>query len=182
GAYQSAVADWLVFEDRDTATLYFALGFHSTGDDGLGTYGAVGKGECQVTRGRNFTAIMCVGSGKMKQIPLEDFDFDPMLSSARLAVGSGGFDHVIEWTSRGDPAPGGSVGWAGTFVHADAGVSRDARASGTVFGKRLAGSRYAMAFLDEGAGGAAYAVSGRSVEITDDGRVAVRASYRLPRN
>jgi len=182
GAYQAAVADWLVFEDRDTATLYFALGFHNTGDDGLGTYGAVGKGKCRVTRDRNFTVIMCMASGKMKRIPLEDFEFDPVLSSARLAVSSGGFDHAIEWASRGDPAPGGSVGWEGTSAHAGAGASRNARASGTVFGKRLADGRYSMAFLNEGAGGEAYAGAGRSIEFTDDGRVVVNVTYSLPRN
>jgi hypothetical protein len=182
-ANQTAEADWIVLRTPTRGVFYFAFGARLVDSFGaVGTYGVVGRGKCNVERGRHFTVTMCYGSGRMKEIPIEDFEFDPAMASARLTVRLQGFDHDIEWTGRGDPGAGWYFGGGGTSVFGGAGIGRNARASGEVFGEHLESGRHSFAGLGYGAFGGVFAAGDRSVEITDDGRVVVHATYRLPRN
>lgn len=182
GVFQAADAGWVVGKGTEPA-FYFGLGFRFTDPiEGLVTIGVVGKGRCTVRKGRNFRSIECIGIGRGKRIPFENFQMDPLLSNASLRMRSGGQDHEVEWSGRGR-APEGflSSGFSEHGAYASAGAARGARAGGRVFGVTVSPkvSRAHFAALFAGAEGGAFAGARRRVQVMEDGRIAYRVSWRL---
>lgn len=178
GAEQLAQADWL---DIKAKRFYFAMGIRSVGPDGLVTMGFVGRGNCQVHKGKGFTIISCVGRGSGKELDAEQFQIDPALGSASMSFEHGGFSHSVEWVGEDVPVAGSQVSGSSFGVQAGAGVARWAPASGRLFGEDMkAGGRFSFGVLSE----AGYAVihnEGRSVKMLDDGSIRMRVEYKLPR-
>jgi len=178
GAEQMADASWIVGKGLHP-DFYFAIGIRMLDEAGLVTVGAVGKGECNVQKEESFTTIMCSGMGRAKEIPAEDFQLDPLLESGSLRVQVSGFRHTVSWTGRGRaPAASGGVQSSGDYADAWAGVFRDAKAKGRVFGKKVSsGPRDLMGFLAHGAGAGVYN-DYRETTFLDGGRVRYEVTFR----
>ncbi|HVL65556.1 MAG TPA: hypothetical protein VM573_10355 [Actinomycetota bacterium] len=121
--------------------------------EGAVTLGGVGKIPCNVSGGKRFRFIICMGWVELKEIPFEDFVVDPVLSTASMKVTLRGKDHQVEWTAA-DLAPTSEMGaQAGPHgVGGAAGMSREAEASGSVFGADLNHTAHDFAALAQGAG------------------------------
>lgn len=178
GAEQLAEADWL---DLKARRFYFAMGIRNVGPDGLTTMGFVGRGTCEVEKTRNFTVVSCFGHGRGRELAPDQFQIDPTLGSASMAFDSGGYSHSVEWTGEDAPVAGTQTAGSSFGVQAAAGAARWAPASGVLYGQKLkAGGRFNFGVLSE----AGYAVvynEGRSVRLLDDGSIAMRVRYKIPR-
>jgi len=184
-AGQLAEADWIVLDSRTHGTFYFAAAMRAVSPAGAHTFGVIGSGECNVSRGKNWTTIVCEGSGRAKELGLDQFEFDPALRSASLTMRAGGVKNTVSWTGRG-PAPsfGASVYGGGTMVGADAGIGRMAKVDARILGRRMPrGGWMNFAFLVEGAGAFAYEEgrSSRSVELAPDGSYSYSVELKVPR-
>lgn len=180
GIFQMADAAWIVPEDKQRGTFYFAMAmrFAPSAPNGLATMGVVGKGRCFSTGNRNHGMTVCSASGRGHAIDVMDFELDPLLESARLTLESGGFTHVIDWTGQGDlPQAGAGVQGGSSGVYAGADLGRWAVASGQVFGIKLSPRQDVFSFLVQGA------MAGASLNTTgytfhDDGRITLRRVFR----
>jgi hypothetical protein len=181
GADQWADGSWIVGKGP-RPDFYFAIGYRTLAEDGVVTVGAVGKGRCTVQKGKNWTMISCVASGRGKEIPMEDFRMDPLLESASLRVTLQGYRHTVSWSGRGRaPMASADVQASDGYASAGGGIFRLAKAAGRVFGHKLSsGGRDLFAFLMEGAGAGAYTYYG-DVTFLQGGRVRYEVSFRSPR-
>ena len=183
-ASQAAEADWLVWEGRDDASWYFAGGLRGVSDGVAFSVGFAGKADCDVTRDSHGTVVTCMGRARGKEVSLEEFEFDPAMSSARLSFEQNGFKHTVVWEGTDSPYAQGAFGGGEGFAGATAGISRGALAGGTVMGRKLPKrSRSVVAFagLGQGALGMLFTEYGRTVRIDDNGIVHLRATFRLER-
>jgi hypothetical protein len=96
------------------------------------------------------------------EIPLEDFEMDPLLRSAHLKTNIDGAEIDVTWTAEGDlPTGGAGAGFYGEGAVDGGGVAEQwATAEGTIFGHpvRSAEEEYCFSFsvMYEGAVGFAY--------------------------
>ncbi len=178
GAEQWADGSWIVGKGPRPA-FCFAIGIRTLAEDGLNTIGAVGKGSCEIEKGKNWTMISCMGRGRAKEIPMEDFQMDPLLESASLQVRLSGYRHKIGWVGRGRaPMASGGVQASEGYATAAADVFRLARAAGRVFGRKLSsGGRDLFAFLMAGAGAGVF-TDYREITFLDGGRVRYEVAFR----
>lgn len=185
--YQLAEADWLVMQSRTDAKFYFGLALRAASPDGLQTYGVIGSGDCDVKRSKHWTMISCVGHGRVKQLAIDQFQFDPALRSAFLEMKLDGVKNVVRWRGLGSaPAYGGSVFGDEAFAGADAGMFRWAASKGRILGRKMptGRDRHPMSFSFLAQGGTAYAFTGyrgRTLDIAPDGTYTYTVETRIPR-
>lgn len=183
GLDQFAEADWVVMNGRDSATMYFALGWRMVGDLGAVTLGAVGKGKCRVERTKHMTSISCHASGRGKELDLDEFEFDPALRSAAIDFTFKGQRQSVKWRGRGQlPYFGGQVAGGDGFAAAGGGMAREARAMGRIFGQKMVTRGWmSMAYLGQGAGLGVYTDYGRTLTVDPDGSFTYGVELELPR-
>lgn len=176
---QEANAIWMILDKNPR--FYFAIGQHYVDPGGLVTFGAVGSGPCEVEKDKNFTMIFCSGQGRGKQIPFEDLVIDPRLDAAHLELTTKGHENVVDWTGLGTASYQASVGGGGSYVGADAGFYRDARAQGDVLGVSLkTNPKWDWHFMIQGAGAAAIGPI-EKLTVKPNGTVLLETTYRIPR-
>ncbi len=187
GAYatgmQLAYADWIDMEGK-TGTFAVAVGWRVLdSEQGFLSRGAVAQGTCTKDTFENGWSISCMGRGKGREVGLEEYEVDPLLSSARLGFRVAGFQHAASWRGRGRSPQGfAGVQTGNTAVMADAGFYRGAKTRGRVFGH----SYVSQGWLDWGfmlQGGAAAAELGeRGIEVDwrPDGTVVVTRTISSP--
>lgn len=179
---QFALADWIEIHG-DSGTIHFALGWRMATESGVLNYGSVGKGKCSVDRGRNWTTISCSAHGRGKEIPLEDFEVDPLLDSAHMRVKVQGYSNRASWQGRGDAPIVGQGAYAGDgWAEAGAGMLRDAKTKARVLGRKFRSSSWLdFGFLLQGA--AVYAEvddgEGIDVSIDDAGNISLQHTIRI---
>ena len=184
GAGQDAFATWIDLHG-DTGDFHGAFVERFVDPEGgLITGAAVFKGKCRVDRTRHMTIISCSGRGQGKEIPFEDFQMDPALGSASLRLRAAGYSNSVKWTGRG-PAPVAYLGAVtnGTYAEAGVGMSRDAAASGKVYGKRMRSRGWLdWSQLGQGAGAAGWydlSGAGYEVDLAADGSFSVTQKFVL---
>ena len=180
GAFQLADAAWIVPEDKQHGTFYFAMAmrFLPSAPNGMETIGVVGKGRCFSTGNRHHGMTVCSATGRGQQIDPMDFELDPLLRSARLTLEARGFTHVIDWTGQGDaPQAGAGASGGSTGVSAGVDLARWARASGEVFGLELSPRQDVFSFLVQGVMADAWLYT-TGYTFHDDGRITLRRSFR----
>ena len=154
-AGQEAFAVWVRPEGKKLVA-YFAVAerYVDPTSGGLVTAAGVAKGTCHVSGGRGFRMVVCGASGRMKEIPFEDFVVDPVLRSATMTVTMAGRTHTTEWTAVDRaPSAGAGVEAGPGGVGAGAGMGRHVRARGKVFGASLDARRdLEFAVLSQSAG------------------------------
>lgn len=177
---QIAEADWIVMDGRDHASLFFALGIRSVTRRGLRTVGVIGRGDCSVERSRYFTMITCQGSGRGRPLEMDEFTFDPALRSAAMTVKRRGGKDKIRWRGVGRaPWTSGQVMSGGGLVGAAAAMSRAARTTATLYGRRMPKPRgnRVMTFSSLSQGGFAMAAAnGRNFSVAPDGSYTTRCA------
>jgi len=189
GAYadgaQVALADWVVMDSRTHGTFYFAIGVRGASPGGVYSYGAFGSGDCTVRRSKHWTTVLCEGSGRARDVGLDQFDFDPAMRSAALSVKERGVTNTAVWRGRGRaPSTGASLYSGGSMVGADAMTGRMASAKARVFGQRMPKhSPMNFAVLVQGVTAIAYddGDAKRAFEFHADGRYTYSVEVRLPR-
>jgi hypothetical protein len=181
GAEQFGFIDWIEM-DGAKGTIIGIVGtrFVDTDSGELITAAGVFKGTCKKGNAAGWTIISCTAEGKGHPIPHEDFNVDPTLASATVGLKVGGQSHVGRWTGRG-PAPytAGGVGTDGQYFGAGAGMYRDCKGTGMVFGKkRMTNSWLDWALLEQGAGVALWNGADLDVDFRN-GRVFVTKTVRV---
>lgn len=183
-ADQAAEADWLVWEGRDDLKWYFAGAMRGVNSSGAYTIGYAGKGDCEVSRDKQGTLVMCMAESRGRSLELDEFEFDPAMSSARLSFRHDGFKHSVAWESADSPYGQGGVAGGDGFVGTSASLSRAAVASGSVMGRKFAKrskSTNAFAGLGQGATVMLFTDYKRTVRVDDNGIVHIRATFRVDR-
>lgn len=183
-ADQVAEAVWLVREKGGLYMYFVSAGRHADAlsivDDptSVGAMGVVARGECQSREGPGSSFIICQAKGRPRPLAPGDFEFDPLLASARMRLEAKGFVHEVTWTGRGRvPSYGFEAQGDDEWVRIGGGIYREAKAEGEVLGRsfaaRGAGSRRSFAYLATGAEGfAAHGLplprraSGKKVHVT----------------
>ncbi len=165
GAEQFGFIDWIEMNGSEGTLIGVIADRYVDPDGALVTVAAVLRGTCQKERTKDWVLIACEGSGRGKVIPHEDFSVDPTLASASLELRAGGLRHRARWTGRGAaPISGAGVGAGGNWVQAGAGMYRDAKGTGRVYGRRLQTNSWLdWAFLEQGAGAGVYLSDGLEV-------------------
>ena len=186
GAAQVAEADWIVVHGPNDVKFYFAAAMRMAAPEGLITYGVVGKGDCVVNRHKHGWAIICHGSGRGKELALDQFEFDPALRSASMRFKAGGFNNAIHWTGRDRlPWVGEQVVAGDGFAGAAAMASSGARARGHLLGRDVVnGPGHTMmrfGYLSQGAEAYAFSGAERTFELAPDGSYRYRVEVMLPR-
>ena len=181
GASQFGFIDWVDMNGSKGTLVGVAADRFVDPDSGvLVTVAGVFRGNCEKTVSGDWTMISCSGRGMAKQIPHEDFTVDPALASANVKLSVKGETHTATWTGRG-PAPYtvAGAGTDGEFLDAGAGMARDCKGSGRVYGKkRVTNSWIDWAFLEQGAG--AGAATGTDLDIDwRNGRLLVTKTVRI---
>ncbi|MDQ3955397.1 MAG: hypothetical protein M3285_07600 [Actinomycetota bacterium] len=181
GAGQFGFIDWIEMNgSKGTIVGIVADRFVDPDSGVLVTVAGVFRGACKKSSSGGWTMISCSARGRGKQIAHEDFSVDPTLASARVKLTIGGQTHTGTWTGRG-PAPYTFAG-AGTdsqWFGAGAGMARDCKGNGRVFGKkRVTRSWMDWAYLEQGAGVAAYTGGDLDVNFRD-GQIFVRKTVRI---
>ena len=146
----------------------------------LVTVAGVFKGTCQKEKSGGWTIISCSAKGRGKQIPHEDFSVDPTLASANLKLTIDGQTHTGTWKGRG-PAPYtfAGLGTDSQWLGAGAGMARSCKGTGRVFGtKQVTNSWLDWAYLDQGAGVAAYTGGDLDVDFRN-GQIFVEKTVRI---
>lgn len=166
GLSQEALASWIRM-DGNTGTFYVADGMRSV-DGEPTTLGGVAKGTCDRTRAKNWVLTLCTADGVMKEIPVGQFSFDPLLRSASLTVDARGDTHTAEWTAKGAAQYGQESAWGEWGAYAAAGRYVAAPATGSVFGKDVA-KGCSFCLLVESAGAVVFSDATRDFELTRDG-------------
>lgn len=117
------------------------------------------------------------------EIPLTDFDMDPLLHTAHLRTQVDGKEIDVTWTGQGDiPTGGGGIGFYSVgAVDGGASAGRWATAEGTIFGHPVRSGEenfcFSFSAMFEGAGGFAYlgdladgfAAPRRASEVSSEG-------------
>jgi hypothetical protein len=125
------------------------------------------------------------------EIPVTDFQMDPLLQTAHLTTQIDGKEIDVTWTGEGDlPDGGAGAGFYGEgAVEGGGAAGRWASAEGTIFGHPVRSSNegfcFSFSFMAEGAGGFAYVgdlaesfqVPRRASEVTSEG-ISSRACSR----
>jgi hypothetical protein len=168
GAEQTAVATWVRMHG-DTGVFYAADGLRMVDEGVPVTLGGVDKGRCNRTKSKGWVVTICMASGVMREIGLDQFQFDPALRSASLLVDARGQTHTADWTSKENPdvAHEGATGQWGAY--AAAGAFANAPAVGKVFGRDLS-TRCGFCFLFEGGGASVFSDANRELKVTREGR------------
>jgi hypothetical protein len=182
-----AVADWV--QPRDGG-LYMAVFAGRSADNfsGVGTWAGVAKGKCRMFGGRRSRVLTCHATGRVVEIPTEDFEMDPLLGSALVRVEMLGHRHTATWRGRGDITPAGGAAVQGgryPVVGGGAGIFRDAKAGAKLFGRRVGGSGW-LSVAQMGQYAAAFAfgeidVAGSKITVQRDGNLTARRVIRAPR-
>ena len=122
---------------------------------------------------------MCRATGRGYALEPGDLEFDPLLSSARMAIDARSAHHEVLWTGEGDNfspeyGTGGGLGYAGV----GAALGRYASIEGTLYDKPFKRTRPIFSMLAEGANffGAA-SIEGRRYVMNDDGTVTLTYSF-----
>jgi hypothetical protein len=151
--------------------LYFAGGMSF---DLLDDVAFVGRGPCHREERRGRKVWACRASGRGTSVLPPDYYMDPLLQTAHLEVRRGGFDHVVDWTGKGEPDVhyGGGLGDAVVYAY------NNATATGRLFGDRFSTKRadHAMSLLGEFVF-ATVETNGLQVRMDDEGRVHVDAAF-----
>ncbi len=169
-AGQFADASWTVRENGKLV-VYFAFVMRMVGEDGVVSYAAVGKGKCHETP----EFIICTGTRRGREIPLDAFEMDPLLSSARLDFKTGGQTHSVTWTGHGRfPSVGAGAAAGDLGVIAGFSADRSADANGRVLGRKLTRRQSDFSSLSQEAFAGADAFVG-------EGTVRVKRTFRFPR-
>ena len=147
---QLAYASWIQMHGK-TGDFYGVIGLRfleATGPEG---FVAAFKGKCRKSRHEDITIISCTGHGLGKRATLENFQMDPLLSSARVVVKTNGQKHVADWKGKGAaPAIYGGAGVNPGGAGAGVAAYRNAKATGRVFGRKLTSKSWLdFAVLDE---------------------------------
>src|SRR3712207_547694 len=98
-AYQEALAFWIDLKGGK-GSFYGAFGERFAHGSGVSTAGTILKGTCARRRTGHLVIVMCQGEGRIKEIPLQDFQMDPLLETASLRVKTDGFKHEVSWQGR----------------------------------------------------------------------------------
>jgi hypothetical protein len=142
--------------------------------------------------GRQRLTLDCERFEHEGEIPIEDFEMDPLLSTARLHTEVAGSEVDVTWTGEGYLPEGGAG--AGFYpegaVDAGASAGRWASAEGMILGNEVRSADedfcFSFSFMVEGAGGYAYvgglaegfAVPRRASELSAEGLRARACSSR----
>lgn len=111
------------------------------------------------------------------EIPLTDFEMDPLLLTAHLKTEIDGSEIDVTWTGEGNlPEGGAGIGFYGDGgAESGASAGRWASAEGTIFGNPVRSAEeedcFSFSFMIEGAGGYAYVG-----DLADDFEMPRRAS------
>lgn len=136
------------------------------------------KGKCTVTKGRGFTMISCVLSGRERKIDSSRFEFDPQMGSASVNWNG----NKVRWTGRGDLQPDVWEGGSPSGAYGSAGVYRWAPAKGVVLGHKMTKmGKWDSAFLEEGAYADVFVLANGKITRSADGRARANLEYRIPR-
>lgn len=181
-ASQDASADFMRLRGNH-GDYFFVIGAHVVSSKGARTYAVLGRGECDVFRGKHITVIFCSASGRAQPIPQENFAIDPLLERATLRVRSGGRRHRMSWTAASPvPSPDAWAEPSDSFSYAYTTAYKDGKAKGHAFGRALRTSRMDFAWMSEGVD--AYVYSGdrsvrRWVETRPGGAQIVHSRLRI---
>lgn len=182
-ASQTAWADWIRIRG-DTGTFYFAIATRGANTfAGPFSVAYVGKGTCEVTRGKRFTMVACGGSARGHDLALDEFQMDPLMRSATLRFGKGRRAQEVVWTA-GDGAPqqGAGLGFGAGYVDLGGGAYRWAPAKGRLFGQRLKpGGPWHFGVLEQGGWGGGYVSGDAEARLRPDGTLEVSRTIRIPR-
>ena len=183
---QMAEADWIVQHGPNDVRYYFAAATRTVGPDGLRTIGVIGEGDCTIQRDKFGMMISCHARGRGKELTLEQFEFDPAMSSAVLRLKSGGFDNEIQWTGRETvPWVGGQVVGGDGFAAASVMGARSARADGKLLGRDTTDgpgkTLIKFGFLSQGADAFVFTSAERNFEFASDGTYEYNVKIRVPR-
>ena len=181
GAFADASAAWILLDHDGGGDFYFAEGVRQAWvPDGVESVGFVARGRCNSVHTKRVTMVVCEAMAQPHPVSLDEFSIDPLLRSASLSLRVHGMTHRVKWVGAGSPGAGQGVGAGPGWVSGGAGVSRWAKARGTLFGHRLRSGGHSMAYLAISALG--YAFADPSVRLTrtlrSDGTMLVR--FRAP--
>ncbi|HEU4480914.1 MAG TPA: hypothetical protein VFS18_03435, partial [Actinomycetota bacterium] len=141
------------------------------------SFGVAGRGPCHIQKARGGSFMFCMGMGRVKEIPFEDFEVDPLLAEADLRMKQGRHVQRVHWAgSSSTPSFGGNID-GGDAVSVQYGFDRSARPSGSLFGRKVAPGRNAFGYLTAG-GFAFVGAEERSIEFLPGGRV--RFEVKIP--
>lgn len=181
GASQFGFIDWIDMNGSEGTMVGVAADRFVDPDSGvLVTVAGVFRGSCEKSVSGGWTIISCSGQGMAKQIPHEDFAVDPTLASANVKLRLKGETHTATWTGRGSaPYTVAGAGTNGEFLVAGAGMARDCKGIGRVYGKKhVTNSWIDWAFLEQGGG--AVAATGTDLDVEwRDGRLLVKKTVRI---
>lgn len=180
---QFAFSDWTV-KQNGKEIFYFAAASRGGGlwswgsvepDVNPNGYGVVGKGSCRTKGNTTF----CFAKGRVYYLEPGDFEFDPLLASARMSIDEAKDRHEVIWTGEGDMVyPDFGVGGDLEYAGGGAGMIRQASIEGMVFGRPLKHRTPTFSLLAEGAGViAGVYMEGRRLVMNDDGTVTLH--YRV---
>ena len=180
-----ALAEWI--QPRDGGLFMVALAGRSADNfAGVGTWAGVARGKCRMFGGRRSRILMCHASGRLVEIPTEDFEMDPLLDSASVRVKMHGHHHKAKWTGRGETTPATATDVQGgdyPAVGAGAGIFRAAKARARLFGKAIGGKGWmSFAVMGEQASGFVFGgmdYAGSEIDIREDGTLTARRVLRL---
>lgn len=181
---REASADWMVPTGKPHHfRWYYAWVWDSQGaGDVPPSFVSIGGGTCVRKRSKNSVSVTCRGS-KYAHGKISDFSMAPDASSAHLRFRKNGVTHRVDWTAK-EPRPGlyGAEEWCYDRQGNEegrglgGGISRDARASGRVFGQRV---KKSTLWTEMATGAMASQCSWADRSITDDGRATL--TVKLPR-
>ena len=180
GASQFGFIDWIDMNGSKGTMVGVIADRFLDQEEGLVTIAGVFKGTCEKETSGSWTMITCEGFGRGRLIPHEDFTVNPALDSANLRLRIGGQTHTASWKGKGpSPYAFAGVGTDGRWLDGGAGMVRDCKGTGRVYGKkRVTNSWLDWAFLYQGAGAVAYAGGDLDVDFRD-GRFFVKKTVRI---
>jgi hypothetical protein len=144
---QEVQADWMRLNGA-SGNWYIATATRFPSDAGIETFGGVGKGMCFVDR----SFVTCIAMIRIKRLPLDAFTMDPAMTTAELKVSQQGREHQVTWTGEGEaPNASSETGSGPKGAHVALISSRDATASGTIFGRKVTTRKHDLAEMFEGA-------------------------------
>src|SRR2546423_11752693 len=102
GADQFALADWTVFTSRTQGVWYVAGVDRGAGAPfGVFNEAVVAKGTCTRYFVRHGEMVVCMAAGRSHELGLNEFQMDPMLSSASLSFRDRRYRPNVTWTGTG---------------------------------------------------------------------------------
>jgi hypothetical protein len=141
---RTAEADWLVpTQERNHFRWYYAWVEEKTGaGDVPGSFVSVGSGDCVRKKTKQYTSTTCLGKRFAGERGTSGFTMAPDASSAELSFKHKGITNHVTWSGGKQPGPYGAQEWCSDTQGDEgrgfgAGLWRDARATGTIFGSKL---------------------------------------------